>query len=248
MQAVTRGVHLGPSSFHFLPLINLQPSSMDCVYSTIVFVKNKCQKMGCSPIVTFDQPLYKKAMYLTKAEDSDVGDVFVRLGVFHLMMSILACIGHIMEGSGLSEIVEQCYPELTVKEILKGKAFNRAIKTHSIVHRALFYLLIDDEVDRALSSDEKALLASYYEQLSDIDSPCELEDLEEQHLFEKPRDIVQKAKIENNESETAQLWLQYLQMVDILFELYRAERTGNSERSTLAKRHILSYLAAGNLW
>ena len=40
--------------------------------------------------------------------------------------------------------------------------------------------------------------------------------------------------------------MQYLQLVDILFELYRGERTGDIEVSISAGKHILPYLAAGN--
>ena len=155
---MSRGEHPKPSSFHFLPLIDLQPSNIDCVYSTLVFIKEECKKIDCYPVVTFDQPLYIKAMSLTKAQDSDVADVFVRLGTFHLMMSILAWIGHIMKGSGLEEVVGQCYSELTVRDILKGKAFNRAIRAHSIVHRALYHLLLKEKIDSIFSSDEKILL------------------------------------------------------------------------------------------
>ena len=97
MQAMSRGEHPKPSSFHFLPLIDLQPSNIDCVYSTLVFIKEGCKKIYCYSVVTFDQPLYIKAMSLTKAQDSDVG--------------------HIMKGSGLEEVIGQCYSELTVRDI-----------------------------------------------------------------------------------------------------------------------------------
>ena len=57
MQAMIRGEHPKPSSFYFLPLIDLQPSNIDCVYSTLVFIKEECKKIDCYPVVTFDQPL-----------------------------------------------------------------------------------------------------------------------------------------------------------------------------------------------
>ena len=238
MHAMSRVEHPKPSSFHFLPLIDLQPSNIDCVYSTLVFIKEECKKIHCYPVVTFDQPLYIKAMSLTKAQDSDVADVFVRLGTFHLMMSILACIGHIMKGSGLEEVIGQCYSELTIRDILKGKAFNRAIRAHSIVHRALYHLLLEENID-------SILLNNYYGRLADSEDPCEVPDLEEQHLFERLRETIHEAKIEQT-GATSQLWLQYLEMVDILFELYRGERTRNLKKSILAKKHILPYLAAGD--
>ena len=164
-------------------------------------------------------------MSLTKAQDSDVG--------------------HIMIGSGLEEVIGQCYSKLTVRDILKGKAFNRAIRAHSIVHRALYHLLLEENIDSIFSSDEKILLNNYYDQVADSEDPCEVADLEEQHLFERLRETIHEAKIEQT-GATSQLWLQYLEIVDILFELYRGERTGNLKKSILAKKHILPYLAAGD--
>ena len=176
MQAMSRGEHPKPSSFHFLPLIDLQPSNIDYVYSTLVFIKEECKKIDCYPVVTFDQPLYIKAMSLTKAQDSDVG--------------------HIMKGSGLEEVIGQCYSELTVRDILKGKAFTRAIRAHSIVHRALYYLLLEENIDSIFSSDEKILLNNYYDRLADSEDPYKVADLEEQHLFERLRETIHEAKIE----------------------------------------------------
>ena len=136
-----------------------------------------------------------------------------------------------MKGSGLEEVIGQCYSELTVRDILKGKAFNCAIRAHSTltVHRALYHLLLEENIDRIFSSDEKILLKKYYERLADSEDPCEVADLEEQHVFERLRETIHEAKIEQT-GASSQLWLQYLEMVDILFELYRGERTGNLKK------------------
>ena len=69
---------------------------------------------------------------------------------------------------------------------------------------------------------------------------------EEQDLFEKLKDVLHSSKQRLTDSPTAQPLIQYLQIVDILFELYRGERTGDIEVSIAAGKHILPYLAAGN--
>ena len=90
------------------------------------------------------------------------------------------------------------------------------------------------------------MLRSYCERLSDKEEPCEQIDLEEQYLFEKIREVINVTKNSKNQSRTSQLWLQYLQMIDILFELYRGERTGDLDKSIVAKKHLLPYIAGGN--
>ena len=69
-------------------------------------------KLGrVTPIMTFDQPLYLKALTVISSEhaDSDLKSVILRLGTFHLQMSFLGAIGYLMAGSGLQEIMELVY-------------------------------------------------------------------------------------------------------------------------------------------
>lgn len=70
--------------------------------------------------ITFDQPLYIKARDIVGANIFDQTLIVVRLGGFHLFMSFLGCIGEIMGGSGLKEVLSlmdipmlvQCEPIL----------------------------------------------------------------------------------------------------------------------------------------
>ena len=60
-----------------------------------------------SPCITFDQPLWLKALEIT-----------------------VAAIGSLMGSSGLSDIMQTLYGENTVKHIMTGKAIARAIRSH----------------------------------------------------------------------------------------------------------------------
>ena len=44
MQAICKGEHPGKSSVHFLPMIDLDPTNMSCVYSTLLFVVEENRK------------------------------------------------------------------------------------------------------------------------------------------------------------------------------------------------------------
>ena len=47
----------------FLPIINMNPSDETCIYSTLWFVIDQASKMKIpTPVITFDQPLWTKAM------------------------------------------------------------------------------------------------------------------------------------------------------------------------------------------
>ena len=42
-----------------LPIIDLPPTDLTCIYSTLLFIQDQAKKM--TPCVTFDQPLWYKA-------------------------------------------------------------------------------------------------------------------------------------------------------------------------------------------
>ena len=72
--------------------------------------------------MTFDQPLYQKATEIVAAS-RDLDKVVVRLGGFHMLMSYLGSIGHIMNVSGLADLWERVYAIGSVVHMLTGHAF-----------------------------------------------------------------------------------------------------------------------------
>ena len=63
MQMIQEGTYPGKSSFVFLPMIDLNPSDLSCIYSTLKFICKEASRYQKPPVVTFDQPLYWKAVY-----------------------------------------------------------------------------------------------------------------------------------------------------------------------------------------
>ncbi|CAH3160575.1 unnamed protein product [Porites lobata] len=144
MQVIHQGNHKGKSSITFLPMIDMNPSDVTCVSSTLKFVSEHAQRHNiANPIVTFDQPLWWKAFNIIQTEpaDSDLRKVILRLGAFHTEMSFLGTIGHLMAGSGLRELLELIYASNAVDHILTEKAIARAVRAHLIVDVALNALL-----------------------------------------------------------------------------------------------------------
>ena len=56
-------------------------------------------------------------------------------------MSFLGSIGHIMEGSGLEYLLGQVYADSTVKNMISGKAYARAMRGHLPVTSALHTIM-----------------------------------------------------------------------------------------------------------
>ena len=68
----------------FLPMIDMIPSDVTCIYSTLKFVCEHARRHGVTHIITFDQPLWWKALMIIETEPtgSVLNDIVLRLGAF----------------------------------------------------------------------------------------------------------------------------------------------------------------------
>ena len=132
-------------------MTDLNPSDLSCIYSRIIFVSRHSGKYGVVPILTFDQPLWWKALYIVNDEppESNLTRVIVRLGAFHTQM------GHVMKGSELQEVLERIYADNAVSHILSGKAVQQEIFGHFLVNTALDALLCAKEYKIPLETETK---------------------------------------------------------------------------------------------
>ena len=91
---------------------------MTCIYSTLKFVQLQAKDLHVVTLtITFDQPLWVKAIEIVKAKSMDR---FIMLGRFHLLMSFLESIVRGMKGSRLEDALEQIYGKSTVPRALPG--------------------------------------------------------------------------------------------------------------------------------
>ena len=133
----------------------------------LCFAQSQCEKHDlriCA--VTFDQPLYIKAAEIV-ASSQDLDKVIVRLGGFHLLMSYLGSIGHIMDGSGLAELWETVYTKGSVIHMQSGHAFSRSLRAHILTASALIGVLMGPP--GTLDSIDKDKLPNRYDALLNQD-------------------------------------------------------------------------------
>ena len=81
MQAMHECHHPGVSEVLFMPLIDLNLADLSCIYSTLRFVVAQARKHNIIPILTFDQPLYIKALSIVTSEKAarDLQPIVLRL-------------------------------------------------------------------------------------------------------------------------------------------------------------------------
>lgn len=66
----------------------------------------------------------------------------LRLGGFHTLISYLNCTGHVIEGSGLKDLLEHVFNRNIATDIMSGKTIARALRGHFLVDSALHTVLL----------------------------------------------------------------------------------------------------------
>ena len=131
-----------PHCIDFLPIIGIPSTNWKCVFTTLDYIieQHKRLKLPGKAVVTFDQPLWHKAMVLTKHLNLPV---VLLLGNFHTQMSFLGSIGYVMANSGIEQALGLIYGEDSIKWILCGKSYERAMRSHGLAVSALKKILLE---------------------------------------------------------------------------------------------------------
>ena len=130
-----------------------------------------------------------------------------------------------MENTGIKETMSVAYAEGAVPQMLNGKSYSRAMRSHTIISKALMMLLLQDKIESGIDEEDVALLKGIFEDLLKEDSSVDhlADDDESKRLLKLLDDKYKEAVREQQSSKTSLLWLQYLDMLNILFNYLRSE-------------------------
>lgn len=64
------GTYTGTASITFMPMIDMSPRDLTCINSTLHFVCDQSRRYNVTPVLTFDQPLFQKAMNIIHYSDN----------------------------------------------------------------------------------------------------------------------------------------------------------------------------------
>lgn len=144
--ALANNHHPGKSEVVFLPMIDLSSSDENCLNSTLLFIASQASYYEYTPILAFYKPLMWKSMLIVENDEqrSPIRKIILRLGGFHNTMNFSGC--HLMEGSGLQELLSLVYAENAVPYLLSGKAISRAVRGHLLIDSAINALVHDGNI------------------------------------------------------------------------------------------------------
>ena len=116
MQMISTGQYPGQSAVNMLSIIDLDPTNISCIYSTLIFILEQAKTLNViNPVVTFDQPLWIKATEIVNVKKLPI---VLILGGFHMLMSFAGSIGTLMGSSGLSSALETIYGPVSVTHVI----------------------------------------------------------------------------------------------------------------------------------
>ena len=276
MTEVCSGEYPGKSTVSLLPIIDLNPGDLSCIYSTLMFIIDQSKRINVKiPVITFDQPLWLKA---TEVVNAKALKVVLILGGFHLMMSFIGSISHLMKGSGISEVLGTVYGSNAVEHMISGKAVSRALRGHFLVLSALntkllstffpggFRLIDETEGDQAEKHDDdnndsentpdlntvmvNKLTAEQVNNLEMLESKLKKDPNSGKEYLEKSEEIalLEDCFKEFKEELASRSWLQYLHYVDVLKMFIFAARSDSwTMHLTAVSKMIDLFAATGHL-
>ena len=118
--------------FAFDPLIDAPPSHLDTIVTTLDYYKNYLQSLGMDTVhITLDIQPYMVAIQVKLSDPEKWATLVIHPGGMHCLMSFIGCIGKLMRGSGLEELIGAAFSGLT--GILNGKNWPRAMRALRMV-------------------------------------------------------------------------------------------------------------------
>lgn len=242
MEKITEVFHYEKSRVVCMPFILAIPSNYDTLYTTLLQATARTESIGQKyTYITFDQPLYIKARDILQSnEDSRLKNVILRLGGFHILMSYLGAIGHIMDGSGLKEVLSTIFAEPSTKHILSGHAYSRAVRGHILIHAALARIIFSNI---KYSQQEISVLEKVRQNIGEnsyfnyVKDPVYLGTV---------RKFNQKLKeFYTDERPTSKLWIIYFQMITLLRKCIKGDCCGDWRLHLETLKHMLPIFHAG---
>ena len=228
------------TQIEFMPLIDLNSADENCIFSVLTFITEQATKLGITtPCVTYDLPLWLKAIQIQKSQNIPI---VCRLGGFHTLMSFIGSLGNLMKGSGLEQLFEQVYATNSVPHLFSGKQYARG--AHIMVHSALSKLLLEIVCDKFDGNID--FMSEVYSKATQqkLDQETLDQSISDERLVTLNNKISETKRVLRESGRTPQLWLLYMEYVELIKLYVFAERSSNWNLHLYCLTKMLKLFAA----
>lgn len=219
-------------------------------FSTVYTTMRQSQKMAKQNqqkdvVLVYDQAIYAKAVCIQWNQPKLFKNVVLRMGQFHMICNFLGVIGRRFADAGLKDIIIESgiIAEGSVKAVLEGKHYNRAIRVHKTCSEALKRILwrsfnIPDD------TDDSVMHIKLKELQSNLTWTAIQSILNDDGFGKMYNEYEARWNKAGEYGPTAKLWLSYIDMVDLLKMHVRATRDGNWPLHIATTRMMLPWMWA----
>ena len=212
-------------------------------FSTIYTVLKHAQMISTTlgqedTVITFDLLIYMKAKQIQFRFPDEFSDVVIRLGGFHIALNFLSLVGKKYLNSGLDDLFIESgvYAADTTSALMKGKSYNRGVQAHKLAMEAFFWLMWMSFVQwynvchAEVQIEEEDLLQKIADGISVVEQKGDVSQ-KVQQLQEELGELATLLEVFKSQARAKfkmfAFWEQYGDMINILLQFIKAERTGN---------------------
>ena len=181
---------------------------------------------------TFDLGVCMKALPIIWHYPEEFTNHVITTGAFHTSMNYIGMLtGHKMKGSGYAEILfkAQLVKNGSLKGVLSGKAYAKALFCLKTVSEAMERLLIERFVEEAhIPIDDPAALLEVTQSCNRQNLDQALKDESTVNLIRKYQAFEEDAR-QGNLGKTAAFWMSFIDHCHLIFMLLYSIKTNNIE-------------------
>ena len=221
----------------YLPTINAPATDMSTVQEILNQTISIQESLNLKCIaVVLDQALFSKASEIMWRYQEKYKSIILMMGNFHTICNLMSIIGKMFGDAGLRDLAVESgvIAAGSIEKVLEGKQYNRAVRFHKLTYEALMRLVYvgfeawvlsnvketDFSLNDILPIIEELhanMCATTYDETLRNEKCVKLFNLFNAYLKD----------VKENRGQLSQFWMQYVDLVEILLGLLRADREGN---------------------
>jgi len=239
MDRITHNLPYEKSQVLFLPFVYQSPSNYNTIYSVLELIDiSEFNQKSC--FVTFDQPLYIKArdIVASSEQNTNISNITVHFGGFYLLMSFLGCIGFLMAGSGLKDLLSTIYAPVSVDKMLTGHAYSRSFRGHVLVQLVLCKLIFKE---LNLNTEDYHNIENSLNNFQNDPPKYGQTVVDMTILHTRFNDYLRNLE---KRGPTSKLWVKYFNMVTLVKHFVMAKRIGDWKLHLQSVQKMIPYFHA----
>ena len=182
-------------------------------------------------VCVFDQAIYSKAVEIKWKDEHKFKDVFIMLGMFHMVMMYMGILNKRFSDAGVRDVLVQSntISEGSVDQALCGKQYNRGVRCYKLMYEAVMRRVLEE-----MKMDSAGIM--YDEDFKEIQSS--------QTFTKKYTEFLDFRERLEKGQPLQKFWMSFLEMSEILLNTIYSLRSGHFELLVECIRSIIPFAFA----